>query len=83
MKTTIFLLHIIGGLLLFSCAKDKSNYDYTDGELITIEGIRDSYSLISQKDTLKLTPTARSNKEGEFEYRWGFMKRMFRGALSH
>lgn len=81
MKTTIFLLHIIGGLLLFSCAKDKSNYDYTDGELITIEGIRDSYSLISQKDTLKLTPTARSNKEGEFEYRWGIYETNVQGRI--
>ncbi|SMG35875.1 PKD-like family lipoprotein [Sphingobacterium psychroaquaticum] len=68
-------------LMAFSCAKDKGNYDYGDGEFIEISGIETSYNAISQKDTVKIAPVAKSNKEGELEYRWGIYETNVQGRV--
>lgn len=79
MKTNIVLLSVTLILMLFSCAKDDSNYNYTDNESISIEGVEDIYTLISQKDRLKISPKVSSNKESDFEFRWGIYETSVQG----
>lgn len=55
MKNKIYLLLGFFCLLLMSCYKDKGNYDYTELPEVSIENIKDSYS-IAQLDTLVLSP---------------------------
>lgn len=81
MKTNIFLFSVAMIVLLFSCAKDDSNYTYSDGEYINIEGIQNTYTLISQKDRLQLSPVVSSNKDGDFEYRWGIYETNVQGRV--
>ena len=59
-------------LLLASCYKDHSNYDYTQKEVITITGIDSFYNKLSQKDDLIIKPVVTTNMPNpEFEYFWG------------
>ncbi|MGE8242468.1 hypothetical protein D3C87_579950 [compost metagenome] len=77
-KINIYIL-LLGCLSILACSKDKSNYDYSEAEHIEIEGIEAKYAVISLKDTLKISPTAKSNKDGELEYRWGFYETNVQG----
>ncbi|WP_343564771.1 PKD-like family lipoprotein [Sphingobacterium sp.] len=79
MKNINIYLLLLGFLLVLSCSKDKSNYDYSEKEHIDIEGIESKYTVISLKDTLKIFPTAKSNKDGELEYKWGFYETNVQG----
>lgn len=79
MKKLYYYLAFLLVFLTFSCAKDKGNYDYNTGEQIEISGIEPLYNAISQKDTLKISPIAKSNKEGELEYRWGIYETNVQG----
>lgn len=79
MKKINFYILILGCLAILSCSKDKSNYDYSETEHIDIEGIESKYAVISLKDTLKISPTAKSNKDGELEYKWGFYETNVQG----
>jgi hypothetical protein len=66
---------------LNSCVKDRSTYNYDEGEVITITGINNSYTVLSAIDKLKLTPTATSNKSGaNLEYLWGIYEVNTSGA---
>jgi len=79
MKKLPYFIGVILFFIVFSCAKDKGNYDYKDAEKIEITGLEPSYSVISQKDTLKIFPQVKSNKEGELEYRWGIYETNVQG----
>ncbi|MFV0522542.1 MAG: PKD-like family lipoprotein [Mangrovibacterium sp.] len=57
-------------IFLNSCYRDLGNYDYSDKEEISIQGIESSYNVISLVDTLVITPEVTSNKNSEFEYFW-------------
>lgn len=58
-------------LLSASCYKDKSNYNYTPVSDIGIAGISESYSKVSGRDTLKISPQLNSTYQGsENEYLW-------------
>lgn len=70
-------LHIAAICLLslaLACTKDKSNYEYSEKEIIEINGVQDSYSVITLKDTLRINPELTSNKDTDMEYRWGLYK---------
>lgn len=79
MKKINIYIFIVGFLSMLSCSKDKSNYNYSETEHIEINGIESKYTVISLKDTLKIMPTATSNKEGELEYRWGLYETSVQG----
>ena len=44
-------------VLVTSCFKDKSNYDYLSSEKITVTGVNASYDRISMVDSIVITPT--------------------------
>ncbi|TKC07436.1 PKD-like family lipoprotein [Pedobacter frigoris] len=68
-------------LLMFSCAKDKSNYDYAPNEKITVTGLEAGYSPISEKDRLVIEPTATStDPNAKFEYLWGIYETNVQGS---
>lgn len=59
-------------LLLTSCYKDDSNYDYTDPEAIKISGIDDFYEGASLTDELHIEPKVEaSDPEADLTYWWG------------
>lgn len=59
-------------LVLNSCFKDHTNYDFAASEKITVTGINGIYEKIMMVDTLKIIPAVSSNIEGSsFEYFWG------------
>lgn len=68
-------------LLMFSCAKDKSNYDYTPNEVIKVEGLQATYTPVSEKDRLVIEPTATStDPNAKFEYLWGIYETNVQGS---
>lgn len=68
----ITLVSVAGVFCLPSCHKDKNTYDYAEGEQIRVEGIEESYNVISERDTLRVNATAYSNlPDADFEYLWG------------
>lgn len=79
MKKLYYYLAVLLIFMTFSCAKDKGNYDYDTAEQIEISGIETLYNAVSLQDTLRIVPTAKSNKEGELEYRWGIYETNVQG----
>lgn len=81
MKTKYIALYSGIFLLLASCAKDKSNYDYQPKEVITVTGIESSYTAISEKDRLVLDPVVSStDPNASFEYLWGIYETNVQGS---
>lgn len=75
----IVLMLVIG---LSGCLKDRSNYLYGDKEVITVEGIKSSYTVVSQVDKLQLSPVAKSTEpNAEFEYLWGIYETAVQGSI--
>jgi hypothetical protein len=75
----IGLLAMVG--LLISCFKDKSNYDYTPAEKITVTGINSSYDKISQVDSMVIIPAVSStDPAAKFEYFWGIYETNVQGS---
>lgn len=65
-------LGLIVAFLSYGCSKDLGNYDYTQGEVITIEGIESQYSKIAAVDRITLDPEVSSTVAGaEFDCFWG------------
>lgn len=63
-----------------SCIKDRSNYNYSEAEKITVTGIQSAYTVVSEKEKLTITPTSTSNKaNAEFEYLWGIYETSVQG----
>lgn len=82
MKNIKILLFIATCAFLFSCAKDKSNYDYKPKEKITVAGIDPSYTKISESDRIILNPTVSStDQSAEFEYLWGIYETNVQGSV--
>lgn len=78
----IYIASLLGAyLFLASCAKDKSNYDYQPKEKITVTGIDNSYTKISETERLTLTPTVSStDPNADFEYLWGIYETNVQGS---
>ena len=66
-------LYIIGCLLFFSglcgCYEDKGNYDYTETFEITIDSLKESYTLYALVDTLRISPEV-SPVNAEYDFHW-------------
>ncbi len=76
----LLLVAFIITVLLGSCIKDHSNYNYAAKEVITVTGINNSYTVISEKDKLTLSPTASStDPNASFEYLWGIYETSVQG----
>lgn len=79
MKNIYFLIGA-GLLLLVSCAKDKTNFDLKRPELITVTGLKSSYTTISEKDHLAIDPVVTSNEpDADFDYLWGIYETNVQG----
>jgi hypothetical protein len=80
MKTIKISAIILVTLLVTSCYKDLGNYEYSDGEVITITGIDPSYDKISLEDRITLDPVVTSTMPGAtFEYFWGIYETSVQG----
>lgn len=67
-------------LLLASCAKDKSNYDYAPKENISITGLEPNYTVISEKDRLVIDPVvSTTDPDAQLEYLWGIYETNVQG----
>ncbi len=82
MMKNIFIASLLGAcLLLASCAKDKSNYDYKPKEKISVTGIENTYTKISEAERLTLSPTVTStDPNADFEYMWGMYETSVQGS---
>ena len=78
----LFLYMLIFTAALFGCKKDKSNYDYKALEKITITGISNNYTVISEKEGLNITPEVTStDPDAQFEYLWGIYETNAQGYI--
>ncbi len=69
-------------ILLVSCFKDKSNYDYAPNEKITVTGINSSYDRISLVDSINIKPTVvSSDPSAKFQYVWGIYETNVQGIV--
>ena len=69
-------------ILLVSCFKDKSNYDYAPNEKITVTGINSSYDRISLVDSINIKPTVvSSDPAAKFQYVWGIYETNVQGTV--
>lgn len=67
-------------LFISSCAKDHSNYDYADKEVITVTGMDAVYTKTSGVDRLAVNPVATStDPNAKFEYLWGIYETNVQG----
>lgn len=81
MRKYYILPYIFIATLLTSCLKDKSNYDYSAHEVITVGGIEKEYTRISTQENITLKPTVSSSIPGaEFEYLWGIYETAVQGS---
>jgi hypothetical protein len=81
MRKYYILSYIFILSLLSACLKDKSNYDYSAHEVITVEGIEKEYTRVSTQEKITLTPTVSSSVPGaEFEYLWGIYETAVQGT---
>lgn len=71
MKKLNYIL-IAFSVLITACYEDIGNYDYSDKEKISTEGIASSYTVVSLVDELDITPTLTSSidENAEFECFW-------------
>lgn len=81
MKNLTYTIIIIISLIVTSCFTDKSNYEYTDKEIIAVEGIESVYSAISQMESVVIEPKVTSNRDSDFEYYWGIYELNVQGAV--
>ena len=74
-------LYIIGFLLFFSglcgCYEDKRNYDYTETFEITIDSLKESYTLYALVDTLRISPEV-SPVNAEYDFTGVYTRLMCR-----
>lgn len=60
--------------MIISCTKDKGNYDYHDINELAIGGLKETYSVLINIDTLHISPTVKMsesvNNPSRFEYIW-------------
>ncbi|GEM_PF-388000 len=69
---SLSVIWVILSTIIWSCVKDKSNYDYNEINEVEIEGIEESYSAV-MLDTLKITPVLTrtlEQREDDLEYYW-------------
>lgn len=70
-KTLILFLSV---MCLSSCVEDEGNYNYTELNKLTIEGLEESYNVLHNVDTIKIQPIITSTILGEnldnYEYQW-------------
>jgi len=67
--------------VLFSCAKDLGNYEYTTQYELKIEGLKSEYNVLTQIDTLRISPQLSSehyqqNSE-QYRYTWLLFRDLF------
>jgi len=68
-------------VLVTSCFKDKSNYDYLSSEKIYVTGVNTSYDRVSQVDSIVITPTVKStDATAQFSYWWGIYETSVQGS---
>lgn len=79
MRKNIFSV-IVLALLVSSCYEDIGNYDYSDTEKITIEGIETSYDRISAVESIQINPTVTStDPNANFDYFWAIYETSVQG----
>lgn len=80
MKYISIILCLGISLIISSCAKDHSNYDYADKEVISVTGMDKSYTKTSGIDSVVVNPVAAStNPNAQFEYLWGIYETNVQG----
>lgn len=68
-KIIVSISVLILTVCFVACFEDKGSYDCVDREMITIENIQDSYSVIQFTDKLTILPEVTSSwPDAEFEY---------------
>lgn len=68
----IYLLPLLM-LGMSACVEDEGNYNLTELNDFTIEGVEDSYSVISGADALHINPVIKGTLQSDpsaFEYKW-------------
>lgn len=69
-------------ILLVSCFKDKSDYNYAPNEKITVTGINSSYDRISLVDSINIKPVVvSSDLTAKFQYFWGIYETNVQGTV--
>lgn len=81
MKTLYRIALFIAVFSVWSCKKDKGNYDYTEKEIISVKGIAGNYPVLSGLN-ITIDPEVTSNKEGELEYLWGIYETNVAGGYN-
>jgi hypothetical protein len=79
MKTLYKIALFIAVFSVWSCKKDKGNYDYTEREVISVKGIESTYNILAGL-SITIDPEVSSNKEGELEYLWGIYESNLAGT---
>ena len=73
MKKILYISLLALVPVFFSCVEDLGNDTISDINKITISGIEESYSVISQAETLTITPEIKgsiSSNESDLSYEW-------------
>ncbi|ERJ60121.1 PKD-like family lipoprotein [Sphingobacterium paucimobilis] len=72
MKILHIILFVLGVLFIGGCEKNTNNFDYQQAEVITVEGLEPSYTLMSGYDVLNIDISANSTiPAADFDYTWG------------
>lgn len=80
MRNLYIALSSVALLLLASCAKDKSNYDFQPQEAVSVSGIQSNYTVISEKESLVINPEVTStDPNADLEYLWGIYETNVQG----
>jgi len=79
MKTLYKIALFIAVFSVWSCKKDRGNYEYTDKEVISVKGMESTYNILAGLN-ITIDPEVSSNKEGELEYLWGIYETNIGGS---
>lgn len=84
MKTTKYLiLFLIMTFAVSSCLEDKGNYNYSKTEVITVEGIKSSYTILSRGEhNLEIPTTVTSSlDDAKLTYKWSIFEKNAAGYV--
>ncbi|MFC3199739.1 PKD-like family lipoprotein [Parapedobacter deserti] len=69
-----YVIALVSVIWLSSCSKDLGNYDYSDINELTINGVSSNYNVRTGIDTLRIQPTITATLDGadtsRYEYLW-------------
>lgn len=82
MKLLHNIIYLGLAFLVVSCVKDKTNYNFLDPEIITVEGLESNYTMLSGTDHFTIDPVVKSNDpNAKFEYKWWIYETNVPGSL--